>query len=51
MTKNGEDLMLSEEDNCNDIIDDPTEEELDTAITGKMGHLMAVVCLLRLCMF
>ncbi|PSK46188.1 Calcium/calmodulin-dependent protein kinase kinase 2 isoform A [Elsinoe australis] len=42
VTKNGEDLMLSEEDNCNDIIDDPTEEELDTAITGKMGHLMAV---------
>ncbi|PNS17106.1 Calcium/calmodulin-dependent protein kinase kinase 2 isoform A [Sphaceloma murrayae] len=42
VTKDGQDPLLSEEENCNNIVDDPTEEEVNHAITGKMGHLMAV---------
>ncbi|KAG8629410.1 hypothetical protein KVT40_003275 [Elsinoe batatas] len=42
VTRNGQERLLSEEENCNNIIEDPTEEELEAAITGKMGHLFAV---------
>ncbi|KAF4551394.1 Protein kinase domain-containing protein 40 [Elsinoe fawcettii] len=42
VTRDGQERLLSEEENCTNIVDDPTEEELNAAITGKMGHLLAV---------
>jgi len=44
VTKGGTDPLLSKEDNIAALIEPPTEEELDNAITGNMGHLMVVVC-------
>jgi len=43
VTRNGEDPLLSEQENCQDMIEEPTKEEVDAAITGKWGHLFAVV--------
>lgn len=43
MTKGGTDPLLSKEENTAHLIEPPTEEELDNAITGNMGHLMVVV--------
>lgn len=43
MTRNGEDPLLSEEENCADIIEPPTQTEMNHAITGNMGNLMIVV--------
>jgi hypothetical protein len=43
VTKGGTDPLLSKEDNITALIEPPTEEELDNAITGNMGHLMVVV--------
>ena len=43
MTNNGEDPLLSEEENCADLVEPPTEEEKAHAITGNMGGLMTVV--------
>lgn len=43
MTKQGTDPLLSKEENIANLIEPPTEEELDNAITGNMGHLMVVV--------
>ena len=45
MTKNGEDTLLSEEENCADLVEPPTEIEKNHAITGNMSNLMIVVCL------
>ena len=44
MTKNGADPLLSAEDNCADMVDMPTEEEMNQAITGNMKQLLVVVC-------
>jgi [calcium/calmodulin-dependent protein kinase] kinase len=44
VTKNGEDPLLSKEENCADMVDTPTEEEMNRAITGNMKHLLVVVC-------
>lgn len=35
--------MLSAEENCADLVDPPTEIEKNHAITGNMGHVMAVM--------
>ena len=43
VTNNGEDPLLSEEENCADLVEPPTEEEKAHAITGNMGGLMTVV--------
>ncbi|KAF2156052.1 Pkinase-domain-containing protein [Myriangium duriaei CBS 260.36] len=42
VTKRGADPLLSEDENCNHIVDEPTEAEMDAAITGNMGRLLAV---------
>lgn len=46
VTKRGEDPLLSEAENCSDILAPPTESEKNHAITNNMGHLLAVVCLM-----
>ena len=43
MTKNGEDPLLSIQENCADLVDMPTEEEMNHAITGNMKQLLVVV--------
>ncbi|KAI5268976.1 Pkinase-domain-containing protein [Aureobasidium subglaciale] len=43
VTKNGEDPLLSMEENCADLVDMPTEEEMNRAITGNMKHLLVVM--------
>lgn len=43
MTKNGTDPLLPKDENCADIVDPPTEAEMDAAITGNMGHLLVVM--------
>lgn len=43
VTKNGADPLLSKEENTADLIEPPTEEELNMAITGNMGRLLIVV--------
>lgn len=45
VTKGGTDPLLSKEENTSDLIEPPTKEELDAAITGNMGRLLVVVCL------
>lgn len=36
--------MISKEDNTAELIEPPTEEELNAAITGNMKRLLVVVC-------
>lgn len=43
MTKKGTDNLLSAEENCADLVEPPTEAEMDHAITGNMANLLAVV--------
>jgi [calcium/calmodulin-dependent protein kinase] kinase len=43
VTKRGADLLLPKEENTALLIEPPTEEELNNAITGNMGGLMAVM--------
>ena len=43
MTKNGTDTLLSAEENCSDLVEPPTEAEMDHAITGNMAYLVAVM--------
>lgn len=43
MTKNGTDPMISRDENVSDIIEPPTEEEMNMAITGNMKRLLTVV--------
>ena len=43
MTKDGTDPLLPSEENCADLVEPPTEAEMDRAITGNMVHLMAVM--------
>ncbi|CAD0090451.1 unnamed protein product [Aureobasidium vineae] len=40
--RNGEDPLLSMEENCADMVDTPTQEEMNHAITGNMKHLLVV---------
>ena len=43
VTRNGADPLLSEEGNTAAIVSTPTEEEMNSAITTKIGHLFVVV--------
>ncbi|RAK71583.1 putative calcium/calmodulin dependent protein kinase [Aspergillus fijiensis CBS 313.89] len=43
VTKDGLDPLLSETENTAEIIDLPTEEEMNSAITRTIGHVMAVI--------
>lgn len=43
VTKNGTDTLLSEEENTSDLVEPPTEAEMDAAITNNMRNLMTVV--------
>ncbi|KAI1131480.1 kinase-like domain-containing protein [Nemania abortiva] len=44
VTRNGDDPLLSEEENCSDMVETPSELELNHAFTRKMDHL---ICVLR----
>lgn len=43
VTKKGSDPLLSADENCADIVDPPTEAEMDNAITGNMSQLLVVM--------
>ncbi|KAL1302520.1 hypothetical protein AAFC00_002907 [Neodothiora populina] len=43
VTKGGSDPLLSAEENCADLIELPTEAELQNAITGNMKQLLVVM--------
>lgn len=43
MTMQGTDLLLSTSENVAVLVEPPTDEEVDAAITGNMGHLVTVV--------
>jgi [calcium/calmodulin-dependent protein kinase] kinase len=45
VTANGADPLLSYDENTAQIIEPPTEEEMNLAITKNMGHLLTVVCI------
>ncbi|KAH9827362.1 calcium/calmodulin-dependent protein kinase kinase cmkC-like [Teratosphaeria destructans] len=47
VTKNGADPLLSAEENCADLVDPPSDAELEHAITGNMAHLMVVMKAVR----
>ena len=47
VTKDGTDPLLSEEENTSVLVEPPTEEETDQAITGSLGNVMQLVCSLR----
>lgn len=44
VTKRGTDPLLSFEENTADLVEPPTEAEMDAAITGNMNNLITVVC-------
>ncbi|KAL8710909.1 MAG: hypothetical protein Q9220_004508 [cf. Caloplaca sp. 1 TL-2023] len=44
VTKNGEDPLLSAEENTANLIEPPTEEETNNAITGNLGNVLVLVC-------
>ncbi|KAF2866473.1 kinase-like domain-containing protein [Massariosphaeria phaeospora] len=43
VTRNGTDPLLSTSENVAVIVEPPTDEEVNAAITGNMGHLVTVV--------
>lgn len=43
VTKNGQDPLLSEEENCSDMVATPNELEMNHAFTRKMDHLICVL--------
>ncbi|KAI9374520.1 kinase-like domain-containing protein [Aspergillus egyptiacus] len=43
VTKNGMDPLLPKSENTAEIVEPPTEEEMNSAITNSFGHVMAVV--------
>ena len=45
MTKIGLDPLLPESENTAQIVEPPTEEEMNSAITNTVGHILAVVSL------
>lgn len=47
VTKNGEDPLLSAEENCAQLVEPPTETEMDHAITGNMGGVVVVMKAVR----
>ena len=47
VTKKGIDPLLSEEENTSNLVEPPTEEEMNRAITGNLGNIIVVVGLHR----
>ncbi|XHG00414.1 hypothetical protein AWENTII_003868 [Aspergillus wentii] len=47
VTRKGLDPLLSEEENTAQIVDPPTEEEMNSAITRNMNHIIAVMKAVR----
>ena len=43
MTRRGADPLLSAEENTADLVEPPTEEEMNSAITGNLSNLIVVV--------
>ncbi|KAI9776958.1 MAG: hypothetical protein M1835_005374 [Candelina submexicana] len=43
VTKRGKDPLLSAEENTANLVEPPTEEEMNTAITGNMSNLLVVM--------
>ncbi|KAL8945357.1 MAG: hypothetical protein Q9211_000127 [Gyalolechia sp. 1 TL-2023] len=43
VTKNGDDPLLSKEENTANLIEPPTEEETNNAITGNLGNVMVLM--------
>lgn len=43
VTKEGVDPLLSAEENCSDLVEDPNELEVNHAFTRRMTHLLCVV--------
>lgn len=43
MTQNGKDPLLPVEENCSDLVEPPTQKEMNHAITSNMGNLMVVM--------
>lgn len=43
MTKNGSDPLISTEENTANLVEPPTEEEVQSAITGNLRYLLTVV--------
>ncbi|GAB7362342.1 hypothetical protein MBLNU230_g2668t1 [Neophaeotheca triangularis] len=43
VTKRGQDPLLSSAENCADIIEPPSQDEMDNAITGNMAHILVVM--------
>lgn len=46
MTKNGTDPLLSAEENTADLVQPPSDIEVNHAITAKMRNLLVLVCYL-----
>ena len=47
VTRRGTDKLLSKEENTSNLVEPPTEEELDSAITAPIRHLFTVVSVLH----
>ena len=43
VTKEGKDPLLSEEENTANLIEPPTQEETDEAITGNLSNILFMV--------
>ena len=43
VTNDGADPMMSTEENCAELVEPPTQIEMNHAITGNMGHLLIVM--------
>ena len=44
VTKNGRDPLLSAEENTADLVEPPSDKEINHAITAKMRNLIVLVC-------
>ena len=44
MTRGGRDALLPEEENTANLIEPPTEEETNQAITGNLSNILVLVC-------
>ncbi|KAI1421698.1 kinase-like domain-containing protein [Xylaria sp. FL1777] len=47
VTRNGDDPLLPEEENCSDMVETPNELEVNHAFTRKMDHLICVLKAIR----
>lgn len=43
MTKGGKDALLPEEENTANLVEPPTEEETNQAITGNLSNILVLV--------